>query len=350
MPVSVSSFGAYPDGRAIELYTISNQNGMRISVSNVGAALVRVLVPDREGRLADVVLGYDRGEDYMGNDGFFGIVVGPNANRVGNAAFCLDGRTFQLDVNDGKNNLHSHREKGWHKRLWAAETGDDSVTFSLEDGDGSMGFPGNKKVSVTYLLDEDNGIRIHYHGSSDARTPLNMTNHSYFNLEGHGSGISIESHELRLMASRYTPTDAASIPTGEIAPVQGTPMDFTIPKKIGLEIGVDFEQLKFGRGYDHNWAIDAWDGTLRHFATLKAPVSGRVMEVYTTLPGVQFYAGNFITEQTGKDGARYVPRTGLCLETQYFPDFVNKPEFPGRMTGGGEEYDAVTVYKFSAVQ
>lgn len=345
MSVVVSAFGKYPDGREISLYTISNKKGMQAAVTNMGAALVKVIVPDKNGIPADVVLGFGDGGDYGRNDSFFGVVIGPSANRTANASFCLDGTIYQLDVNDGVNNLHSHKEKGWHKRLWEAEWNEDSVTFSLEDKDGSMGFPGNKRVSVTYSLDEDNALKLHYHGVSDKRTILNLTNHSYFNLEGHDSG-SVEGHELWMAASRYTPADAGSIPTGELAPVKGTPMDFTDFKKIGREIDADFEQLRFAGGYDHNWVIDDWDGTLRVAAVLKAPSGGRKMEVYTTLPGVQFYAGNFIARQTGKGGAVYGPRAGLCLETQYFPDSANKPEFPGCIFGGDREYDAVTVYKF----
>lgn len=336
MAVKVTSFGTYPDGRAINLYTISNGKGMEAAVSNIGAALVRLLVPDREGIPADVVLGFDRGEDYLDNGCFFGTVIGPNANRIAGASFCLEGNTYGLDANDGANNLHSHREKGWHKRLWEAECGEDSVTFFLEDGDGSMGFPGNKKASVTYTLDEDNALRLHYHAASDCPTILNLTNHTYFNLNGHGCG-SIEGHELWLAASCYTPADAGSIPTGEIAAVKGTPMDFTVSKQVGQDIGADFEQLVFAGGYDHNWAIDGWDGTVRHFATLKAPGGGRIMKAFTTLPGVQFYAGNFIEEQAGKDGAVYDFRSGLCLETQYFPDSANKPAFPGGVSGGKKE-------------
>lgn len=345
MAVTVTPFGTYPDGREIKLYTISNKNGMQAAVANIGAVLVRLTAPDRDGAMADLVLGFDKGEDYLENGCFFGAVIGPSANRIGGASFCLDGVTYSLDVNDGTNNLHSHREKGWHKRLWEARYTDDSVTFSLEDEAGNMGFPGNKKVSVTYTLDEENALRLHYHGTSDCRTILNLTNHTYFNLDGHGSG-SIEGHELRLAAARYTPADAGSIPTGELREVKGTPMDFTVSKQIGRDIGAAFDQLTFAGGYDHNWVIDGWDGKLRHFATLRVP-SGRMMEGYTTLPGVQFYAGNFIDEQTGKDGASYGFRSGMCLETQYFPDAIHKPEFPGAVFGEETEYDSVTVYQFS---
>ena len=345
MAVEISLFGKYRDGRDILLYTISNGRGMQAAVTNMGAALVKLLVPDKEGRMADVVLGFDKGEDYFGNNSFFGTVIGPSANRIGKASFQLNGVTYQLDVNDGENNLHSHRENGYHKQLWDGEASDDSVTFSLEDADGNMGFPGNKKITVTYTLDEENGLTLHYHGVSDKQTILNLTNHTYFNLDGHDSG-KIEDHELWLGASRYTPVISGSIPTGEIAPVAGTPMDFTKPKRVGRDIGDSFEQLEIGGGYDHNWVIDGWDGGLRHFATLKAPLSGRVMKAYTTLPGVQFYAGNFISEQKGKDGVVYGQRVGLCLETQYFPDSANKSQFPSCFFGEDREYDSVTVYRF----
>ena len=345
MSVVVSDFGEMRDGRKLSLYTMSNRKGMQVSVTNIGAAVVKILVPDKNGVLEDVVLGFDDGGDYVNNDCFFGVVIGPNANRTAKAAFCLDGEVHHLDVNDGVNNLHSHKEKGWHKRFWEAVCGEDRVTFSLEDEDGSLGFPGNKRAEVTYILDEENGLTLHYHGISDKRTIMNLTNHTYFNLEGSGS---IEDNELWLAASRYTPADGGSIPTGEIASVEGTPMDFTKSKRVGRDIRETFEQLQFAGGYDHNWVIDGWNGELRLIARLKAPVSGRQMEVHSTLPGVQFYAGNFITKQKGKAGVSYGPRWGLCLETQYFPDSANHPEFPSCVFGQGEEYDSVTVYKFDA--
>lgn len=345
--VTTKFFGKYSDGRDVTLYTMENESGMSVAVTDLGAAIVKVLVPDGKQGRTDVVLGFDRAEDYLRNPSFFGVVIGPSANRIGNASFCIDGVTCHVDVNDNQNNLHSHKEKGYHKQLWSAAVGQEGVTFSLEDTDGNLGFPGNKRISVEYCVGEDNSLRIHYHGSSDKQTILNLTNHTYFNLDGHDSG-NTEQHELWLNASRYTPADAGSIPTGEIAKVAGTPMDFTKPERIGARIGDDFEQLRFAGGYDHNWVIDGWkdDGELRHFATATAPESGRVLKAYTTLPGVQFYAGNFIDRQTGKNEAIYEPRGGFCLETQYFPDSVNKPNFPSCVFGGDREYDSVTVYRF----
>lgn len=345
MAVEKSVFGKSPDGQEVMLYTLKNSKGMQASLTNLGAIIVKLVVPDKEGKLADVVLGFDKAEDYYKNPSFFGAVIGPNANRIGGAKFEVDGVSYQLDVNDGPNNLHSHMDKGYHKLLWAAETTDNSVTFSLEDSDGNMGFPGNKKVQVTYTLSEDNALTLHYHGSSDKRTVLNFTNHTYFNLDGHDSG-SIEAHKLQLNASCYTPVVEGAIPTGEIAPVAGTPMDFTASKVIGREINEDFEQLKLTGGYDHNWVIDGWNGEMREFAVVKAPKSGRVMKAYTNLPGVQFYAGNCIAPQTGKGGASYDRRFGLCLETQYYPDTVHQPSFPPCIFGEGKDYDSMTVYRF----
>ena len=346
MAVTKSLFGKSPEGKEISLYTLSNDKGMKAEITDLGAILVRVLVPDATGKVDDLVLGFDNGESYYGNDSFFGTVIGPCANRTGGAEYTLDGVTYQLDKNDGANNLHTHKQLGFHKRLWDAEIGENSVTFSLKDEDGHLGFPGNKKVSVTYSLSEENELTLHYHAASDKKTIINLTNHSYFNLDGHGAG-SIEEHELWLGASHFTPVAAGSIPTGEIRAVAGTPMDFTQPKKIGRDIEADFEQLKLTGGYDHNFCIDDWDGSLKHIATAKGPKSGRVMKVYTTLPGVQFYAGNFIAPEEGKAGAVYDNRSGFALETQYYPDTIHHENFPSYIFGGENgDYDSVTVYKF----
>lgn len=346
MPVEKSLFGKSPEGQDIYLYTMSNAKGMKASVTNLGAILVSLLVPDKEGKVADVVLGFDRAEDYYGNPSFFGAIIGPNANRIAGAAFEIDGVSYQLNANDNNNNLHSHKELGYHKRLWNAAVGENSVTFTLEEADGNMGFPGNKKMEVTYSLTENNELKLFYCGKSDKKTILNLTNHTYFNLDGHNSG-SIEEHELWLKASCYTPVVAGAIPTGVIAAVQDTPMDFTTAKRISAEIDADFEQLKLTGGYDHNWVIDGWNGELQLFAIVKGPHSGRTMKAYTTLPGVQFYAGNFIDAQEGKTGVAYSKRHGLCLETQYFPDTIHHDNFPSCIFGGeAAEYISVTVYSF----
>lgn len=346
MAVTKSVFGKSPEGKEITLYTLCNGKGMKAEVTDLGAILVRVLVPDAAGKVDDLVLGFDHGESYYDNDSFFGTVIGPCANRTGGAEYTLDGVTYQLDKNDGANNLHTHKQLGFHKRLWDAQTGENSVTFSLEDEDGHLGFPGNKKVSVTYSLSEENELTLHYHAASDKKTIFNLTNHSYFNLDGQGAG-NIEEHELWLGASHFTPVAAGAIPTGEIRAVAGTPLDFTKPKKIGRDIREDYEQLLLTGGYDHNFVIDGWDGSLRHIATAKGPKSGRVMKTYTTLPGVQFYAGNFIGVEPGKEGVTYGKRCGFALETQYFPDTIHHENFPSYVFGGENgDYDSMTVYKF----
>lgn len=345
MAVEVNVFGKSPEGEEIKTYTLKNSMGMEVVLTNLGAIVLKLIVPDKNGVRSDLVLGFDNSKAYYDNPSFFGAVIGPSANRIGGAAFEIDGEKYELDVNDGPNNLHSDFAKGYHKQIWKAAIGDNSVTFGLEDTDGNMGFPGNKSVEVTYTLDEENGLTLHYHGSVDRKALMNLTNHSYFNLDGHDSG-SIEGHEMWIKASRYTPVVAGAIPTGELAPVAGTPMDFTVSKKVGKDIGADFEQLKLVQGYDHNWVLDDYDGGLQHIATVKAEKSSRVMKVYTTLPGVQFYAGNCISTQTGKNDAVYGKRNGLCLETQFFPDTIHQPSFPSCVFEPGRDYDSLTVYRF----
>ena len=345
MAVEKKAFGTSAEGKEIWMYTLTNSKGMEVELTNLGAIIVKLVVPDKRGQMADVVLGFDTAAEYGVNGSFFGAVIGPSANRIADASFEIDGVSYQLDVNDGKNNLHSHIDKGYHKLVWDAQECDNGVIFTLEDADGNMGFPGNKKVSVTYTLDENNALTLHYHGTSDQKTVLNLTNHTYFNLDGHDSG-DIEDHELWLNCSCYTPVVEGAIPTGEIASVKGTPMDFTVAKKVGRDIGADFEQLGLTGGYDHNWVIDGANGEMVHFATVKSAKSGRVMKAYTNLPGVQFYAGNFIATQQGKGGVTYTKRNGLCLETQYYPDTVHRDNFPSCIFGAGKEYDSVTVYQF----
>lgn len=345
MSIEKSLFGKTGCGKEIYLYSLENQKGMKAQVINYGAILVRLYVPDKNGKFEDIVLGYDKLEDYYGNSANFGATIGPNANRIANASFVLEGVTYKLDVNDGPNNLHSHANLGYHKKVWDAQEADNSIIFSLEAPDGEMGFPGNKKITVTYTLTEDNELRIHYHATSDKDTIINMTNHTYFNLAGHDAG-EICDHVLTIHAGNYTPVVAGAIPTGEIAPVAGTPMDFTSPRRIGDRIDDNFEQLKLTGGYDHNWVLDGKEGVLRHIATVEEPSTGRIMKTYTDLPGVQFYAGNFMVKETGKDGATYNRRYGLCLETQYYPDTANKPSFPSAVFGPDREYDTTTVYKF----
>ena len=346
MAVTTKLFGKSKEGKDITLYSITNGAGMQADVTDLGAILVNLFVPGKDGKTDDVVLGFATGEEYYGNGSFFGATIGPSANRIGNAKFTIEGKEYQLDVNDGPNNLHSDFEKGYHKRMWDAEILDNGVKFSLEAPDGDMGFPGNLKISVTYTLTEDNAISLRYHGTTDRAALLNMTNHSYFNLAGHKAG-NIEDHILTINASCYTPVVPGAIPTGEIAPVAGTPMDFTKAKRIGDEICADFEQLKLTKGYDHNWVIDGADGSLREIAVVSEPTTGRTMTVLTDLPGVQFYAGNCIAPVAGKDGAQYDARSGLCLETQCYPDSINKANFPSVVYTPERAYDTETVYRFS---
>ncbi|MBO5473526.1 MAG: galactose mutarotase [Lachnospiraceae bacterium] len=345
MGVVKEKFGITKDGKDVYAYTLSNSNGMQARVINYGAILVNLFVPDKDGKLDDVVLGFDNLEGYYGNGSFFGATIGPSANRIGGASFEINGKTYQLDVNDGPNNLHSHMENGYHKQVWEAAEGDNSVTLTLEGKDGEMGFPGNKKITMTYSLSEDNALKLAYHVSADADTIVNLTNHTYFNLSGHQAG-SIEDHLLQLHAGNYTPVVPGAIPTGEIAPVAGTPMDFTKAKPIGQDINADFEQLKLTLGYDHNFVIDGADGSLKEIAQVQDTKSGRKMKVFTNLPGVQFYAGNCIAEETGKENAVYAPRKGFCLETQYYPDNIHHPNFPQAVFGPGKDYESETVYQF----
>ncbi len=346
MRVETSKFGISKEGQEVTLYTISNEKGMKAEIINYGAILVGLKVPDKDGKVADVVLGYDNIEAYFNNPSFFGATIGPNANRIGGASFTLDGATYQLDKNDGENNLHSHKEDGYHKKVWNAEIKDNSVILSSSDEDGNLGFPGNKKFSLTYTLTEDNKLELHYKASSDKDTIINFTNHTYFNLKGHGAG-KIEDHSLWLKATCYTPVLPGAIPTGEIATVKGTPMDFTKAHVIGERIAEDFEQLELTGGYDHNWVIDDWNGEMQLISEVTAPGTSRILRTYTNLPGVQFYAGNFIEPEMGKEEVSYGKRSGLCLETQFFPDTANKPEFPSAVFGPDRDYDYTTIYEFA---
>ena len=343
MSVNITQFGRTQLGADIKLYTITNGKGMEAAVTNIGACLVKLIVPNDKGEKKDIILGFDSGEEYLVNGSFFGATVGRCANRTANAAFSIDGKEYRLAVNDNENNLHSDFYKGMHKVLWDAETGEDNVRFSYHSPDMENGFPGNLDISVTYTLTEDNGIGIDYDGVSDKKTLLNMTNHTYFNLSGHDSG-SIENTKLTILASHYTPVVAGAIPTGEIAPVRGTVMDFTTEKTIGQDIGADVEQLKLVQGYDHNYAVDDCTGEVKLIATAKA--DGRVMEVLSDLPGVQFYAGNCIAPQQGKGGVLYNVRTGFCLETQYFPNSANDPAFAHPIFDAGQKYKTTTIYRF----
>lgn len=346
MKVSEEVFGKLKDGTQVHAYTLDNGNGMTVKVMDYGAAILEIKVPAKEGT-RDVLLGHESLKGYEDNGSAHGATVGRNANRIGNARFVLNGKSYELDKNDGKNNLHGgfHR---WYERMWSVTEGEEnedaSITFSLLSPDMDQGFPGTADVSVTYTLTADNSLMIHYAGVPDQDTIMNMTNHSYFNLEGHGAG-SIRNHVAYIPSDYFTETDCELIPTGKLIPVKGTPLDFNVPKPIGQDIDADYEALRFGSGYDQNWVLDN-HGELELAATLYSPVSGIFMEVYTDLPGIQMYTGNFLND-AGKDGASYTRNSGVALETQYFPDAINHENFKQPVVKAGEEYDTTTVYKFS---
>lgn len=343
MGVTVKTFGKTKEKKDIFLYTIKNANGMEASVTNFGAILVNLFAPDANGELKDVVLGLANGKDYYKNGSFFGATVGRNANRIGGASAEIDGTVYNFPVNDGPNNLHTDFSVGMHMKLWDAVIEGNSVLFTVESPDMEAGFPGNLTAKVRYTVTDDNGLEISYEAVSDKKTIINMTNHTYFNLEGHNAG-NIENTVLKLNCSKYTPVVKGAIPTGEMADVKGTVFDFTEGKEIGKDIKAREKQLKLVQGYDHNFVVDGYDGTCKLIAVAKA--GGRTMEVYSDLPGVQFYAGNCIARQKGKDGAKYVKRSGFCLETQYFPDNANQANFKKAVFGAGEVYKTTTVYKF----
>lgn len=342
-------FGILKDGTELNLYIFSNKNEMTMTLTELGASLVSLNVKDKNGEMRDVVLGYDTPQEYVDNTCFFGTVIGRSGNRIDKGCFTINGKTYQMDINDNENNLHSGNN-GYDNRKWMVKAVDEeknSITFSLDSPDGDQGFPGNFQVEVTYTLTDDNEIVLSYSGISDADTVANLTNHSYFNLGGHDSG-SIEDHLLMLNAPAYTPVrDAQAIPTGEIASVKGTPMDFTTAKKIGQDINADFEQLKFGGGYDHNYVLSAKSGQMKKMAEAYCEKSGIGMEAFTDCCGVQFYAGNFITPQNGKGGAMYGKRSGFCLESQYYPNSVNQEGFASPILKAGEKYATTTSYRFS---
>lgn len=345
MGVEKQSFGTTKNGEAISMYTVTNKNGMVMKVTDFGAILVSVLVPNKEGSLTDVVLGFEHGEDYQVNGSHFGSTIGRNGNRIDQAAFVLNGKKVQLTPNENENNLHSGPD-GFEFMMWEAQENGNGVSFKHHSPDGEQGFPGNFDVTVTYTLTEENGVEIHYEGISDQDTVANMTNHSYFNLGGHDSG-NVYEHTMQLNASAYTPViDSKSIPTGEIAPVAGTPMDFTEPKFIGKEIDADFEQLQLTGGYDHNYVLDKEEGSFAWMAKAYCEKTGIAMDAYTDCPAVQFYTGNFIEHEEGKNGAVYGKRQGFCLESQYCPNAVNDTHFAQPFLKAGEKYDSKTEYRF----
>lgn len=336
----------------IDLFSLDNGSGMRVRLTNLGASVLSIEVPDRKGRVSDVILGFDSPTGYRDNRFCIGSTVGRYANRIGAGRFTLDGIEYRLATNSGPNALHGG-VRGFHAKLWTPEivsgSRDRSVRFSLPSPDGEEGYPGNLTTTVIYTLRPDNSLQIDYQTATDRATPVNLTNHAYFNLSGKADSTVLD-HELELIADEYTPVDSTQIPTGEIAPIAGTPLDFRAPARIGARIEEDFEQLRLAGGYDHNWVLNkATDGDVELAARLMDPGSGRLMECFTTEPGLQFYSGNFLDGSvTGKGGIRYERRSGLCLETQHFPDSPNIAHFPNTILRPGEVRHSKTIYRFSA--
>jgi len=347
--VSRQPFGKAAGGAAVEIYTLTNANGVEIKAITYGGIIQSLRVPDRSGRVDDIVLGFDTLAGYLADDPFFGAIIGRYGNRIGKAQFTLGGQIYKLAANDGPNHLHGG-VTGFDKVVWKAEqTKSDAgpgVTFTRTSPDGEEGYPGNLAVRVTYTLTGRNELIVDYHATTDKATPVNLTQHSYFNLAGQASG-DILGHELMIAADRYTPVDARLIPTGELASVEGTPFDFRRSTAIGARIGQDHPQLKYGRGYDHNWVLNRKGDALQLAARVYEPKTGRTLEIATTEPGIQFYSGNFLDGTlTGKAGAVYRHRTGFCLETQHFPDSPNTPSFPTTILKPGAEYRSRTVFTF----
>ncbi|NLW84301.1 MAG: galactose mutarotase [Phycisphaerae bacterium] len=349
MNISQSPFGTTPDGQQVSLYTLTNANGAVAKITTYGGIVTELWMPDRSGVLGDIVLGFDTLEDYIKGSPYFGCIVGRYGNRIGKGTFTLDGTPYTLAVNDGENHLHGGL-KGFDKVVWQAEPvkGQDGVGLKLHyrSKDMEEGYPGNLDVTVVYTLTNANELRIDYTATTDKPTHCNLTHHGYFNLAGQGEG-DILGHQLCLNADRFTPVDAGLIPSGQIRSVKGTPMDFSQPTAIGHRIDADNDQIRHGGGYDHNWVLNKNGSELSLAARAMEPTSGRVMEVWTNEPGVQFYSGNSLDDTlTGKGGKVYHRRYGFCLETQHFPDTPNQPDFPSTVLRPGQTYQTTTLHKF----
>lgn len=349
LPITKAAYATTPDGAEISEYILTNKNGMQMSVINYGAIITSLTAPNKEGKYENVVLGYTTPEEYFnGNPYFFGAAIGRYGNRIAKGQFSLDGTNYQLPINDGPNSLHGG--KGFDKRVWEAEpvngAAEPTIKFHYTAKDGEEGYPGNLTTTITYTLSDDNELEITYEATTDKKTIVNLTQHSYFNLSAQFN--TILDHELMLDADGMTPVDETLIPTGEIAKVAGTPFDFTSPKEIGKDIDAENEQLERGLGYDHNWVLNNQEEGFRKIGSLYHKASGRLMEVYTDQPGIQFYSGNFLDgTHKSKTGGMYEKRSGLCLETQHYPDAPNQPSFPSTELNPGERYHTKTTYKFS---
>ncbi len=349
MKIEKQAFGQLEDGTIVDLYTLINSNGMRVEITNYGGIITSLWVPDKNGKLGDVVLGYNTLDGYLKASPYFGCIVGRYGNRIAKGKFTLNDQTYQLATNNGPNHLHGGW-KGFDKVVWQATPRESQDAVGLElsylSPDGEEGYPGNLSVKVTYTLTNDNALHIDYEATTDQPTICNLTHHSYFNLKDAGASPILD-HMLMLDADYFTPVDETLIPTGEFRPVAGTPFDFRQPTAIGARIHSEDQQIKFGLGYDHNFILNGNAGELRRVGKLSEPTTGRIMEIWTTEPGIQFYSGNFLDgSMIGKNGSVYHHRHGLCLETQHFPDSPNHPNFPSTVLNPGEKYQTTTIYKF----
>ena len=344
-----TAFQVEHDGKPVDLYTLKNSKGMVVQLTNYGGKIVSILVPDRHGNLADINLGYESANEYINGTASLGATMGRYANRIAGGQFELNGETYTLPKNNGDNTIHGGT-KGYRFVVWdGMQINESSVQLSYLSEDGEQGFPGNLEISVVYSVTEDNELKLEYSATTDKATVINFTNHAFFNLKGEGQG-DVMDHVLYVNANQFTPTDEAAIPTGEFRAVQGTPFSFALPKPLGRDIDLENEQLTFAGGYDHNFIVNKAPGELGLAAKLSEPQSGRVMEVYTTEPGLQVYTANSLTGKgtdIGKGGKAYGPRSAVCLETQHFPDSPNHPNFPTTTLNPGEEYKSTTVYRFS---
>ena len=350
--ITKASFGKTADGQSVDIYTLRNAHGMAARITNYGGIVVSLTAPDRDHKFADVALGYNDLESYMKPPfPYFGAIIGRYGNRIAKGRFTLNGVEYKLAVNNGENHLHGGI-KGFDKMVWTAQqsrtAAGPALALTYVSKDGEEGYPGNLRVRVVYTLTNNNELKIDYTASTDKDTVTNLTHHSYFNLAGEGNG-DILAHRLVLKADRFVPTDEGAIPTGQLRNVANTPFDFSTAHAIGERINDESnEQIKFGKGYDHTWVINGRAGLLRQAAVVYEPTSGRVMEVWTTEPGVQFYTGNYLDGVTGKSGKPYPRRSGFCLETQHYPDSPNQPNFPTTTLRKGRIYRSTTIYRFSA--
>jgi aldose 1-epimerase len=342
--IKQADFGAAPDGAKVSIFTLTNKNGLEARITNYGGIVVSLKTPDRKGAMGDVVLGFDNLAGYTSHRTiFFGALIGRYGNRIGHAQFKLDGVLYKVPANDGVNSLHGGAH-GFDTKVWTSQILPDGLKLTYVSKNGEEGYPGNLTVVVEYRLTDANELRIDYSATTDKATVLNLTNHSYFNLKGSGD---ILGHQMMLNADRFTPVDSGLIPTGELKPVASTPFDFRKSTAIGARINNADEQLKLGKGYDHNWVLNKKGEELSLAARVEEPVSGRVLEVLTTQPGIQFYTGNFLDGTAkGKGGVMYAQRSGFCLETQHFPDSPNQPKFPSTVLKPGAQFKSTTVYRF----